>query len=281
MRLPLPTLPALPRLTAGTPRDAGDPVLNVAHRGASAHAPENTLAAVRAAVARGADLVELDVQRSRDGALVLLHDESLARTTNVEQVYPGRAPWRVADLTYDELARLDAGSWKSREHVGEPVPTLGEAVEVLRGSRTGLLLELKAPHLHPGMVGEVVAALQAVPGYVDEAVAAGRLVVESFDLAAVRRHRALDPRIPVGVLGSPPRSALPHLATWADQVNPHHRRVDPAYVAQLHDLGLECLVWTVNHPAAMRRAVRLGVDGVITDRPDVLRRTLLGYRAAA
>lgn len=243
----------------------------VAHRGASSEAPENTLAAVRRAVGCDADHVEVDVQRTRDGALVVVHDTSLARTTDVRRVFPRRAPWLVGDFTLDEIRRLDAGSWFSPDHAGARVPTLEEVVEVLRPTGTGLLLELKAPALHPGLAQDVAVALQAIPGYVDEAVADQRLVVQSFDHAAVAEHKELEPAIPVGVLGNPARHELRALATWADQVNPAHWAVGRAFVETVQRHGLRCQVWTVNRVTAMRRATSFGVDGIITDRPRHLR----------
>jgi len=270
VRLPF---PATTRTSALAPTQR---VANVAHRGASADAPENTLAAVRQAIAGDSDLVELDVQRSKDGALVLLHDTTLARTTDVRRVFPNRAPWLVSDFSLAEIQRLDAGGWKSRDHAGERVPTLAEVIEVVRRSRVGLQLELKAVALHPGIVPETVATLRETPGYVARATAARRLVVQSFDHEAMHAHKELEPSVPVGLLGAPARYLLPELATWADQVNPSHWAADASYVAAVHDQGMACLVWTVNRVAAMRRVLNMGVDGVITDRPDVLHRVLAG-----
>jgi glycerophosphoryl diester phosphodiesterase len=246
----------------------------VAHRGASSEAPENTLAAVRRAIARDADQVEVDVQRTKDGALVLLHDTTLARTTNVRRLFPRRAPWLVSDFTSDEIARLDAGGWHSAQFSGERVPTLEQLVDVLRPSTTGLLLELKAVALHTGLARDVAATLRAAPGYVDQAVASGRLVVQSFDQDAMREHKTLEPAVPVGVLGTPSRAELGALATWADQVNPVHWSVRRSYVETIHRHGMRCQVWTVNRPEQMRRALSLGVDGVITNHPGALRHVL-------
>ena len=243
----------------------------VAHRGASSEAPENTLAAVRRAIARDADLVEVDLQRTKDGALVVMHDTTLARTTDVRRLFPRRSPWLVSDFTADEIAGLDAGSWHSRDFAGERVPTLEQLVDVLRPARTGLLLELKAVALHDGLARDVAKALRAIPGYVDPAAASGRLVVQSFDHDAMREHKALEPTVPVGVLGTPPRAELGALATWADQVNPVHWSVRRSYVETVHRHGMRCLVWTVNRREHMRRALSLGVDGVITNHPATLR----------
>ena len=245
--------------------------LTVAHRGASADAPENTLAAARRAVELGADAIELDVQRSRDGALVVVHDTTLDRTTNVRQVFPGRAPWRVADFTHDELRRLDAGSWKAGRHAGERVPTLLEVLELIGAGSTSLQLELKAPGLYPGIVADLVTTLaSAVP----------RVVVQSFDFAAMKDLKSRMPGLQVGLLGAPRSVNLPALATWADQINPRHWSVNRSYVDAVHRHGMDCLVWTVDGPGAMRRAVRMGADGVITNRPDRLRAVLSSARTS-
>jgi glycerophosphoryl diester phosphodiesterase len=241
-------------------------LLRIAHRGASDRAPENTLAAVRLAAREGADLIEVDLQRSRDGAVVLMHDTTLVRTTNARVVFPRRAPWRVADFTLAELRRLDAGSWKSSEFAGEQVPTLAEVIDVLRTSPSGLLLELKLPRLYPGLVTDVVSTCAAAPGFVESSVATGRLVVQSFDVAAMKDHKTQAPSIPVGLLGRFAPVNLPALSSWADQVNPCHVAADRAYVEQVQRLGMRCLVWTVDGSRAQRRVRRMGVDGIITNR---------------
>lgn len=264
MRLRLPaTIP-----TTSTARDSR--ILNVAHRGASAQVAENTLAAVRRAIQCGADLIELDVQRTRDGALVVLHDTTLTRTTNVRRVFPFRAPWRLADFTHAELMRLDAGSGRSGHDEPQRIPTLSDVLDEVGNGPAGLLLELKAPELYPGIVADVVATLRDTPGYLASALPAGRLVVQSFNFAVMKDLKTQLPVVPIGLLGTPARAHLPVLASWADQVNPHHLKIDSGYVDLVHEHGMACLVWTVNRTQGMKRALRMGVDGVITNRPDVL-----------
>ena len=237
-----------------------DQVLTVAHRGSSASAPENTLAAARLAVAAGCDLVEVDVQRTRDGALVLVHDTDLERTTGHRAA--------VADVTLAELRRLDAGSWFSPVYAGERVPTLDELLDLLQGSGTGLLLEVKRPDLHPGIAVDVARCLRARPLPPD------RVIVQSFDHPVMRQLSRHAPELAVGLLGHPPVRRLAELARWAAYVNPHHRRASSAYVAAVHAAGMGSMVWTADTDADLRRAVSLGVDGVISNRPDALLRIL-------
>ena len=266
-------VPMTPVASASEPPDAVT-VVNAAHRGASADFPENTLTAFREGIAIGADFAELDVQRSTDGELVIIHDTNLARTTNVEQIFPDRAPWNVGDFSYAEMLSLDAGSWKGAQFAGEKIPTLAESIEVIRHSSAGMLLEIKAPGLYPGIEAEVAAEMNTFPGYVDSAVSAGRLIVQSFSFDSMRLFTGLEPTVPVGLLGTPAVALLPELATWADQINPYHRSIDAAYVAEVQRLGMECLTWTVDSDADIHRAIDLGVDGVITNRPDALERIL-------
>ena len=151
----------------------------------------------------------------------------------------------------------------------ETVPTLEEALAVLRPTRLGLLLELKAAALHPGLAADVAQVLGRACD--DRALPAAGVTVQSFDHEAVMTHRRLLPGVPVGVLGSPPVRELGAYAAWAAEVNPMHGTVSRQYVEAVHRHGLRCHVWTVNRPARIRRAVELGVDGIITNRPRVLR----------
>jgi glycerophosphoryl diester phosphodiesterase len=272
-------LPASPALAAGSPEHVD--VVNTAHRGAMGHAPENTLAAFTLGVEQGADLVESDVQRSKDGVLVLMHDTTLSRTTDVEEVFPDRAPWRVSDFTYEEIQQLDAGSWFSEEYAGEPVPTMAQMVELVRPTRAGILMELKSPALYPGIEQQVAEEFAAYPGYVESAVRAERLVVQSFDWESMKRYNEIQPSVPVGLLGRPAEALLPELSTWADQINPSFRTFDAAYVEAVHELGMEVHTYTVNAAGDMHLVLDRGVDGVITNFPDVLEDVLAERRATA
>ncbi|GAA1559139.1 hydrolase [Actinomadura kijaniata] len=259
-----------PAVAAPEARKASPRVTNVAHRGASSGAPENTLAAFRLARSQRADMFELDVQQTKDGKLVLMHDTTLRRTTDVERRYPRRSPWRVRDFTLAEIRRLDAGSWFSRRYRGERVPTLGEALTAMRDSGLGLLLEIKAPHLYPGIERRVASELVRNSSWLRPDPRERHLVVQSFDRSSVRRFHRLLPTVPTGLLAAPRTSELKELSKFTDQINPPYKSVTAAYVKQIHRHGMDVFTWTVDDPAKMRRAVGLGVDGVITNRPAVL-----------
>ncbi|GLW64330.1 hydrolase [Actinomadura rubrobrunea] len=271
-------------LVAGTAADANaDTVTSrprkvaaVAHRGASAYAPENTIAAFKLARKQRADMFELDVQETKDHKLVLMHDTTLSRTTNVEEVFPDRAPWRVADFTLAEIRKLDAGSWFGDEFKGEPVPTLGEALRAMQHSGLGLLLEVKSPELYPGIERRIAAELKRHPLWLRPDPRKRRLVVQSFDWDSMKRFHALMPRVPIGLLGTPSVDELPVLGGYADQINPRYADLTPAYVKRVHALGMEVFTWTIDDPDAMRDAVELGADGIISNKPDVLRQVLSG-----
>lgn len=241
-------------------------MLNVAHRGASAYAPENTIAAFELAASQGADVFELDVQETKDHELVLMHDTTLSRTTDAERVFPDLAPWNVGDLTLDQIRELDAGSWLSDKYDGERVPTLGEALREMGGSGLGLLLEVKAPELYAGIEERLAAELRRHSSW----LAPGRLVVQSFDWESMRRFDRLLPEVPIGLLGTPSAGELPGLAKFADQINPPYTTLTASYVRRVHSLGMKLLTWTVDSSATMRRMIAYRVDGIITNRPDVL-----------
>lgn len=267
---------AQPQETAArTPDRQTSPVV-VAHRGASGHAPENTLAAVDAAKALSVDWVENDVQRTKDGVLVVLHDTDLKRTTDVEEVFPDRAPWAVKDFTAAEVAKLDAGSWFGKQFAGARVPTLTQFVNRLERNRQKLLLEIKSPTTYPGIERDILRVLRK-EGWLDRAHVRDRLVIQSFGAAVIKEVHALRPDIITGFLGTPAVADLPSYAAFADQINPSYATIGAEYVAAVqrlkgpHGKRLSVNTWTVNDAAKAAQARAYGVDGIITNSPDVVR----------
>nr|WP_233221290.1 glycerophosphodiester phosphodiesterase family protein [Streptomyces carminius] len=263
--------------TAGAVTAAGRTApVPVAHRGASAYAPENTLAAVDAARELGVEWVENDVQRTRDGELVVLHDDGLARTTDVEEVFPDRAPWKVADFTAAEIARLDAGSWFAPQYAGEPVPTLRQFLRRVEDNGQRLLLEIKKPELYPGIEADVLRQLRE-EGWLDRRHVRNRLIIQSFGAGSVRAVHEQAPAVRTGFLGTPAAADLPDYARFADQINPPHTTLSAEYVRRVHALKgphgkpLEVFTWTVNDAETARRVAAAGVDGIISNKPDVVR----------
>ena len=267
----------------------------VAHRGASGDAPENTRAAIALAAEQGADVCEVDARLTADGVLAVCHDETLERTTDVGEVLPDKAPWRVADLTWAEIATVTAGI-----HEGEPqaVPTLDEVVEQTRELGLGLLVELK-PEATDGALERAVAACLHAPA--DEVWLAERVRLGSFSLDSLERCRdAIGPGAPglafilawlvahegtiQALAPATPGVAEPGMTLAALRDGLARRGighlglsllglhgqavcdVDAATVAWLEQGGVELNLY-VNEPDEMARALELGLSSVLTDHP--------------
>jgi glycerophosphoryl diester phosphodiesterase len=243
----------------------------VAHRGAPAQAPENTMEAFRLGVAAGADAIELDVHLTADGQLAVIHDETLDRTTD--------RSGPVASLAMDAIREADAGaSFARHDDAGYPfagrglrVPTLPEVLDWLPDG-IGLVVEIKAR----AAADAVVAAVRSAPVRED-----GRLAVISFDEAAIERVHELDPDLKTGYLLVPTQPILPAL-TWATEHG--HTGVlpwdgdlgaDPSPILeQARAYGREVGCYVVNDPERMRLLAAAGLWGFVTDVPDVARTTL-------
>lgn len=266
---------SLPRPRPGHPYLAGAPLL-VAHRGGSRLAPENTMHAFRDAVDRwGADMLELDVHLTSDGEVVVLHDDTVDRTTN--------GSGAVARLTWGEVSRLDAG-YRFEEASGEfpfrgrgmGIPRLAEVLDAFPGMR--LNVEVKAARAARPLVelirahGAEARVLVAAADEGDRRDARGYPGPWGASAGQLRRFWLLH-NTPLGALYTPRCDVL--------QVPPMHAGravVTPAFVREAHRRNLPVHVWTVDEPAEMRRLLTLGVDAIQSDRPDLLARVLVDDR---
>jgi glycerophosphoryl diester phosphodiesterase len=224
-------------------------LLIIAHRGASVEFPENTLAAFAAAIEAGAQMCELDVQLTADGVAVVIHDETVDRTTD------GRGA--VAAMTLAEIRPLDAGRKFGAAFAGARVPTL-EEVLILAQGRCGLNVELKGA----GVEREVCRLLRAHGAIADT-------IVSSFQWDALAAARKLEPALGLGVLADKGAGAMLEAAARlrAVSVNPRYDMVRPAMVEKAHGAGLKVLVWTIDKVARMRQMIAMGVDGIMTNYP--------------
>ena len=232
---------------------------NIAHRGASAYEPENTLRAFERAIEMGATMLELDVHLSRDDHPVVIHDAELARTTS--------GTGRVGEMTLEQIKTLDAGA-------GEQVPTLAEVIELARG-RAGLYIELKGQQTP----GPVVEALRGA-AFVDQVV-----VGSSFPWLP-QKVKFIDPRIRTSILirrEDRERGFVEWaLAVEADYVHPcwehasptPHGLLTPDVITNVRRNGLGLITWHEERPAELRELVKLDVDGICTDKPDLLAQIL-------
>ncbi|TMI88544.1 MAG: glycerophosphodiester phosphodiesterase [Bacillati bacterium ANGP1] len=252
-----------PGKTGGTswPAPQARRPLGVAHRGASKEAPENTLAAFRLALRLGAEAVECDARRTRDGQVVVIHDGEVDRTTD------GRGP--VESHTLSEIRGLDAGRWFGAEFAGERIPLLTEVLEAARGKAL-VKLEIKNdPVPYEGIERQIVDIVRGL-GMEDE------VFVMSFDHECVRAVRALAPRLATGILYAGRLVDAPHAAqaAGADALCVHRGYVSPRDVDRAHAAGLAFFVWTVDDEDTLRRCAAWGVDGVTSNDTRLMLRVL-------
>ena len=235
----------------------------LAHRGASAYAPENTLAAFRKATEQRADWLELDVQQTRDGRLVVFHDLRVERTTN--------GSGALRDLTLEEVRKLDAGSWFGEDFAGEIVPTFEEVVAFAREAGVRIFPEVKDARFYPGIEERLVATLRAYE-YEDSTI------VQSFDPASLEKVRQLSPRLRLAALYTTANPLKEDPPARAEVVGPPWELVasDETLVRDAHAAGRHVVVWTVDGAGLVRRMMDARVDGIITSRPDFVRSLLDG-----
>jgi glycerophosphoryl diester phosphodiesterase len=228
------------------------------HRGNAAECPENTLASFRSAIELGVDIIECDVHRSEDGALPVIHDHLVDRTTNGSGL--------VRDFSMAELKRFDAGSWKDPRFAGERIPSLDEVLEVAKG-RVGVAIEIKnLPLPYPGIEEAVVAAVKNAGMVYD-------VVVISFDHRSVKRIGELEPEVTTGILeASRPVDVLRVMDDAdADVFCPHWAAIEPDTAAEIHGAGKLIGVWTVDDAFSLAWSKALPANAIYTNRPRDIR----------
>jgi glycerophosphoryl diester phosphodiesterase len=235
-------------------------IWTIAHRGASGHAPENTMAAFRRAVELGATFMETDLQITRDAQVIAIHDFTLDRTTS------GKG--QVHLLTLEQIRALDAGAWfgdgKGKSFSGERVPSLKEILNFAKEHDVIFYLEIKSGAAW-GVEHAVVAALR-------DQNASARVVILSFDPSTLDSVHRLDPTMMTGLLCEHPSNDLVErtVRAGARQLAAAGDLITPAVIEKAHHAGLQVVAWTINEPEQIRRLIAAGVDGIITDYPDRL-----------
>jgi glycerophosphoryl diester phosphodiesterase len=276
-----------PAPTAGPAGGHPSPLV-IAHRGARSLAPENTLAAANKALQVGADMWELDVAVTSDGELVVIHDDTLDRTCNVAQIFPGRVPWRVWEFTLTEIQTLDCGSWFNdtdpfgqikagnvsekdlESYVGERIPTLRQALEFTRDNNWRVNVELKdqpTEALGKTVVEKTVALIQELG--MD---GGDQVVLSSFNHDYLRSIRTLDPSLTIQALTS---KKIGNVAEYLAELgtnacNPQVTIWSPQDLGKMSQDGILFTVWTVNDVDVMEQLIEANVQGIITDFPQTL-----------
>jgi glycerophosphoryl diester phosphodiesterase len=219
----------------------------------------------------GADVFEIDVQLTSDGKVVIMHDTTLKRTTDVEELYPGRESDPINTFSLDELQALDAGSWFDSRFDGEKIPTLSDVADNAAPDGVGVVVELKDPPLNPGLIEAVDAEMSADDRWAD-LIDAGKVTFSSFDAPELKKAKELRPDVPVVWVSSLPAddATLTEAATWADYYGTHYRTLGDGDIERIENHGLKSLLYTLDSPEAIAEGLDVGADAIISDYPNVL-----------
>ncbi|MFT4413972.1 glycerophosphodiester phosphodiesterase [Fredinandcohnia humi] len=253
-------------------------ILNVSHRGASGHAPEHTIAAYELGVAMKGDYIEVDLQMTKDGELIAMHDETLDRTTNGTGL--------VKNYTLAEIKELDAGSWFNErypdmakpEYVGLEVPTLEEVIQHF-GKDKRYYIETKSPAVYPGMEEELLQVLEKY-NLVGQNAPSSKVLIQSFSAESLKKMHQLNPDVPLIQLISYSKPAtitdeeLNEYMSYAIGLGMNYTRINQEYVQKVRDHGLLIHPYTVNNKEDMARLLDWGVTGMFTNYPDRLREVI-------
>lgn len=231
-----------------------------AHRGSSKYAPENTLAAIDVAIKNGSDFAEVDIQETKDGEIVILHDENLSRTTGLDK--------NIWEVTLDEIKELDAGIWFNEKFKGSRIPTLEELIDYSK-NKIKLNIEIKTNGHEKTLIPKLINLIK-------EKDIIDSCVVTSRDYNALQEIEAIEPKIKTGYILYVTVKNLRNLNV--DFYSVEETYVTKEFIKLAHKIGREVHVWTINEVNDMEKFINFGVDNIITDNDKVLRAKLDEYR---
>ena len=236
-----------------------------AHRGASGYAPENTLTAIKKAIEMKADGIEIDIQLTKDGKIVVIHDWKVDRTTT------GRG--YVYELNFDYIRSLDAGEWYTKDFVGEVVPTLEEVLEILPKDMM-LNIEIKdIARRHSNIEEKMLEVLKKYPEKLDN------IIISSFHHDKIKRLQELEPKLKLALLTGSEFIEIEKYLSVNDlnsySYHPEKNFISRETVKTLHEKGIKVFVWTVNKEEDLEYLISIGIDGIITNYPDIMKELLM------
>lgn len=230
-----------------------------AHRGASGVAPENTIAALNQAIKDGADFAEIDIQTTKDGKIILLHDDTLDRTTN------GTGP--VGRYNWGYLKKLDAGVWFDNKFSGEKIPLLNEVIDVVKG-KMQLNIEVKTDSFSFNKVQDLIDTIYK-KDFIDQCI------ITSFQRPLIDYISQIDAQIQTGIIFSSLPDSLEEIYNSSyDILSCHFTLINKKLVQQTHSYSKQVHVWTVNEENEMLKMIEYGVDSIITNYPGLLKNLL-------
>ncbi len=249
------------------PNQNEDGFVVIAHRGASAYAPENTHSAFKLAIEMHAEMIELDISLTKDGVPVVVHDETVDRTT--------KAVGEVSSFTLKELKKLETGAWFSEKFDGEPFPTLAEVLSYTK-DKIAVNIEIKTEAVTDFYEGGIVEKALRI---VEEAGVKDQVIFSSFDYRALEHLEKLSPNIPKALLYEKSQSEglMPSELVSkykVDAFNCSHRELSDAWISDLNSNHIPFFIYTVNDESLMKKIIQNGARGVFSDKPDVLKRVV-------
>ncbi|SFV44733.1 Hypothetical protein SSCIU_01525 [Mammaliicoccus sciuri] len=235
--------------------------LKVAHRGVPSLAPENTMVSFKRAIEFNIDVIEIDIHRTIDGKLVVIHDPTTNRTSQEKGI--------IRKLTYEALTKYDVGKWKGEAYSGEQIPLFQDVLKLIKDTYIKLLIEIKQPENYPNIEEDIITMIK------QHGISNNQIMIQSFNRNAIQKINILWPEIELGVLIKKKdrfisKRAIKKIGEYANYINPNYKIVTRRFVKAAHASHLKILPYTINDKHTAQKMLAMGVDGLISDYAHIL-----------